>query len=77
MKLKEKVTFSVFGILIFFISGGVACTYGNTGSFNPVLAIILGTLVFFTAGAAACTYGNNRINKQKIHQTPNKASSEA
>jgi hypothetical protein len=77
MKLREKVTFSVFGVLIFFISGGVACTYSGTGVVNPVLAVILGVLVFFAAGAAACTYGNNRIAKQKINQTPHKASAEA
>ena len=77
MKLREKVMFSVFGVLIFFISGGVACTYGGTGVVNPVLAVILGVLIFFTAGAAACTYGNNRIAKQKANQTVPKASAEA
>ena len=77
MKLKEKVMFSVFGVLIFFISGGVACTYSGTGIVNPVLVVILGVLVFFTAGGAACTYSNNRIAKQKANQTVTKASAEA
>ncbi len=77
MKLKEKVMFTVFGVLIFFISGGVACTYGSTGAVNPVLAVTLGVLVFFIAGAAACTYSNNRIAQQKINQTVPKASAEA
>ena len=73
MKLKEKVTFSVMGLLIFFVSGGIACTYGGTGAVNPVLAVILGVLVFFTAGGAACTLGNNRIAKQKANQTGTKS----
>jgi hypothetical protein len=77
MKLKEKVMFSMFGVLIFFISGGVACTYGGTGVVNPVLAVVLGVLVFFAAGAVAFTYSNNRIAKQKTNQTVAKASVEA
>jgi hypothetical protein len=76
MKLKEKVIFSVMGLLIFFVSGGVACTYGGTGVVDPVLAVILGVLVFFTAGGAACTLGNNRIARQKANQTAPKASAE-
>ena len=77
MKLREKLVFSVFGVLIFIIFSGVACTYGGTGVVNPVLSVILGVLVFFTAGAVACTYGNNRIAKQKPNQTVNKGSAEA
>ena len=77
MKLKEKVIFSVMGLLIFFVSGGIACTYGGTGAVNPVLAIILGVLVFFTAGGAACTLSNNRITKQKANQTATRATAEA
>jgi len=67
MRLKEKIAFSVFGLLIFFITGGLACTYGNTGVVNPVLAIILGVVVFFSVGGVACMYGNNRITKQKTN----------
>jgi predicted permease len=77
MKLKEKVMFSMFGVLIFFISGGVACTYSNTGVVNPVLAVILGVLVFFTVGGAACTYGNNKTSKQESKHTVSKATLEA
>jgi Tfp pilus assembly protein PilX len=69
--------FSVFGVLIFFISGGVTCTYSSTGAINPILAVILGVLAFFTAGAAACAYSNSRIAKQKINQTVPQASAEA
>jgi len=56
--------FSVFGVLIFFISGGVACTYSITGVVNLGLAIMLGVLVLFTVGAGACTY-SNKTGKQK------------
>jgi hypothetical protein len=77
VKLKEKVVFSMFGLLIFFISGAVACTYGNTGILNPVLVAILGILVFFTTGAAACTYGNNRTVEKKPTQILPKTSEEA
>lgn len=65
MKLREKVTFAVFGLLIFFISGGVACSYGSTGSVDPILAVVLGVVVFFAAGAVACTVGSSRIDKRK------------
>jgi hypothetical protein len=77
MKLKEKVIFSVMGLLIFFVSGGVACTYGGTGAVDPVLVVILAVLVFFTAGGTACKLGNNRIAKQNANQTAPKASAEA
>jgi len=69
MKLKDKIAFAIFGVLIFFVSGGLACTYGGTGVINPILAFILGVLVFFTAGAAACNYCNSRIAKRKTNHT--------
>ncbi|MDT8781756.1 MAG: hypothetical protein IAX22_03800 [Candidatus Bathyarchaeota archaeon] len=69
MKLKDKLAFAIFGVLIFFVSGGLACTYGGTGVINPILVFILGVLVFFTAGAAACNYGNSRIAKRKTNHT--------
>jgi len=68
MRTRDKVAFAVFGFLIFFVSGGIACTYGSTGAVNPILAVSLGVIVFFTAGAAACNYGNNRIAKRKTRQ---------
>ncbi len=68
MKLKEKISFAVFGVLIFFVSGGIACTYGGTGAVNPYLAVALGVIVFFAAGAVACTYGSSRIEKRKASQ---------
>ena len=68
MKLRDKIAFAVFGVLIFFVSGGVACTYGGTGVVDPILAVVLGRLVFLTAGAAACTYSNGRIAKRKASQ---------
>jgi hypothetical protein len=68
MKLREKITFAVFGVLIFFVSGGVACSYGSTGSVNIILAVVLGVIVFFAAGAVACTVGSNRMEKKKAAQ---------
>ncbi|MCW4002711.1 MAG: hypothetical protein NWE95_02220 [Candidatus Bathyarchaeota archaeon] len=68
MKLKEKIAFAVFGLLIFFLSGGVACSYGSTGAVNPVLAVVLGVVVFFAAGAVACTVGSSRMEKKKATQ---------
>jgi hypothetical protein len=70
MKLKEKIAFAVFGVLIFFFSGGVACSYGSTGVVDPILAVVLGVIVFFAAGAVACTVGGSRIEKKKAAQIP-------
>lgn len=69
MKLREKTFLAVLGILIFFISGGIACTYSATNGFNMILVGVLGVLIFVAAGATACTYSNNRISKQKSSQT--------
>lgn len=68
MRLKEKIAFAVLGLLLFFVSGGVACTYSTTNAINPALAVTLGVLVFLTVGAAACTIGSNRIEKRKTGQ---------
>jgi hypothetical protein len=68
MKLKEKLSFGALGTMIFFISGGLACTYSTTNVVNPILAVILGGLVFVTIGASACTYSNNKIAKRKATQ---------
>lgn len=68
MKLKEKIAFAVFALLIFFLSGGVACSYGSTGAVNPILAVVLGVVVFFAAGAVACTVGSSRMEKKKTTQ---------
>jgi lipopolysaccharide export LptBFGC system permease protein LptF len=68
MKLKVKIAFTVIGLLIFFLSGGVACSYGSTGSVNPILAVALGVIVFFAAGAIACTIGSSRIDKKTANQ---------
>ena len=65
MKLWAKVFFVVMGILIFFVSGGVACTYSPTNGVNLILTAILGVLVFVTVGGVACTYSESRIVKQK------------
>jgi lipopolysaccharide export LptBFGC system permease protein LptF len=73
MKLKERIAFAMFGLLIFFVSGGIACSYGSTGVVDPILAVVLGVIVFFAAGAVACTYGSNRITKQKARQTKTEA----
>jgi hypothetical protein len=71
MRTREKIMFSVLGLLIFFISGGVACTYSTAGSINLGLAVTLGLLVFITAGATACTYTNSKIAKRKEPQVAN------
>lgn len=64
MKVKEKITFGALGTLIFFVSGGVACTYSTTNVVNPVLATVLGVLVFVTVGATACAHSNSKIAKR-------------
>ena len=71
MKNRAKIMFTVLGTLIFFISGGVACTYSTTGGINAILAVVLGLLIFITAGATACTYSNNRIAKRRETQISN------
>ncbi len=68
MKAKEKICIAVLGTLIFFLSGGLACTYGSTGTVSPVLAVLLGFMIFIAAGGAACKLGNQRIAKQKEKQ---------
>jgi hypothetical protein len=68
MKLKEKIAIAIFGVLIFFVSGGVACSYGSTGAVNPILAVALGVIVFFAVGAVACTVGGSRMEKKKSTQ---------
>lgn len=67
MRTREKVTFAVLGIMIFFISGGVACTYSTQG-INWTLVTVLGLLIFVTVGATACTVSNSRIAKRKENQ---------
>ncbi len=64
MKLWTKAFFVIMGLLIFFFSGGVACTYFSTGV-DLVLTTVLGVLVFVTAGGIACTFAGTRIKKQK------------
>lgn len=66
MSTKQKVAFAVMGLLIFFVSGGIACTYSTTNAINPVLAVILGTLIFIAVGGSACAYSNNKLSKTKV-----------
>jgi hypothetical protein len=68
MRMKDKIAFTLLGLLIFFVSGGVACTYFGTGAVNTALAVVLGVLVFFTVGGVACTVGGNRMQKKKAAQ---------
>lgn len=68
MKLGEKVAAVVLGLLIFFFSGGIACTYSSAGQVNLVLAAILGAVVFIAAGFTACTVGGRRAEKRKASQ---------
>ena len=65
MKLWVKVFFVVMGVLLFFVSGGVACTYSATSGVSLILTAILGVLVFVTVGGVACTYSESRIAKEK------------
>ncbi len=67
MKLREKIFVVVLGILIFIVSGGIACTYFTSG-LNLLLVGALGVLVFVAAGYLACTYSQNRIAKRKASQ---------
>lgn len=66
MKRTDKIFVTVLGLLMFFVSGGIACTY-VTGV-NLILVGILGVLIFVAAGYVACTVGNNRIEKRKASQ---------
>lgn len=68
MRLWAKVFFIVLGTLIFFVAGGVACTYSPTNGVNLILAGVLGVLVFVAAGGVACTYSESRIAKRKESQ---------
>ena len=69
MKLWEKIFLAVLGTLIFFITGGIACTYTVTNGVNLILVGALGVLIFIAAGASACLCSNNKISKQKSSQT--------
>ena len=68
MRLWTKIFFVVMGTLIFFVSGGVACTYSPTSGINLILTAILGVLVFVAVGGVACTYSESRIAKRKVSQ---------
>ncbi len=68
MRNREKVVFAVLGIMIFFFSGGVACTYSIANAVDPILAVTLGFLVFIIIGASACTYSNSKIAKKRENQ---------
>jgi len=74
MKLREKALFTVLGLSMFVVSGGLACSYDDAAIVGQVLAIVLGALVFVTAGAAACIYSNSRTAKRKATQTLSQAS---
>lgn len=65
MKLWEKICLLALGTSIFFVSGGIACTYNATEGVNLILVGVLGFLIFIAAGATACMYSNNKILKQK------------
>ncbi len=66
MKRTDKIFLAVVGTLMFFVSGGIACTY-STG-LNIALVGILGVLIFVTSGYAACTIGGRKIERQKASQ---------
>ncbi len=67
MKRTDKIFLTVVGTLMFFVSGGIACTYFTTG-LNIVLVGILGVLIFVVSGYAACTIGGRKIERQKASQ---------
>lgn len=66
MKLREKLIFSVLGLSIFIVSGGLACSYDDAAIVGQVLAVVMGVLVFITVGAAACIYSSNKVARQTI-----------
>jgi hypothetical protein len=68
MRLGTKIFFVVMGVLIFFVAGGVACTYSPANGVNLILVSLLGVLVFVAAGGVACTYSESRIAKRKETQ---------
>ncbi len=67
MKRWEKAFIAVLAVLVFFVSGGIACTYATSG-LNLALVAVLGTLVFIGSGFAACTYSNRKMEKRKANQ---------
>ncbi len=66
MKRTDKIFLVVLGTLMFFVLGGIACTYFS--GLNLGLVAILGVLIFIASGYAACTYGQRKIEKQKANQ---------
>lgn len=63
MKRADKIFVAVMATLLFFVSGGVICTY-STGV-NLILVGVFGFLIFIASGYAACTYSQRKIEKQK------------
>ncbi len=68
MKRADKVFVTVMAVFLFFVSGGVACTYSAVEGVNLVLVAVLGILVFVASGYAACTIGARKIAKRKAGQ---------
>lgn len=64
MKRADKIFIAVMATLMFFISGGIACTYSS--GLNLVLVGALGFLIFITSGYAACTYSMRKTEKQRV-----------
>ncbi len=64
MKRTDKIFIAVLGILMFFVSGGIACTYAS--GLNLVLVGVLGVLIFIGSGYVACTIGQKRIQKRAV-----------
>lgn len=60
MNSTDKKFATVLSILVFFVSGGVACTYTPTSGVNLVWVGTLGLLLFIGVGYVACTRNGNR-----------------
>ncbi len=61
MKRTDKIFVAVLATLMFFVSGGIACTYA--AGLNLALVAVLGVLVFITVGYTACTYSMRKQAK--------------
>ena len=60
MQLRDKVVITILLIAIFFVIGGIACTYFTTYIIDPILVILLGILIFVTIGAIMCSRGKSK-----------------
>jgi len=63
MNLKEKLLLTVLVISIFFVIGGIMCTYYTTYTIDLGFVALLGGLVIITIGVIACSRSRSKITK--------------